>query len=129
AAIAGPRQLPVEAEPQAEQAPPASAALAIPTWDPPATTPAASPNPPAPESSDNIPLDIMQWVRGVGSDERDAPPVSFDEPAPERMIAPDITRLAEAEQNQIPRDVLEIMRERHLGPTAAQPLTGRPNER
>jgi hypothetical protein len=114
ASIAGPRQVPVEAEPQAEQVPPASDALAIPAWDPPATTP-ASPNPPAPESSENIPLDIMQWARGVGSDERDAPPVSFDEPAPERMIAPDITRLAEAEQNQIPRDVLEIMRAMHLG--------------
>jgi len=111
AAIAGPRQVPVETQPQAEQAPPASAALATPTWEP----PAVAPNPPAPDSSENMPLDIMQWARDVGSDERDAPPVSFDEPAPERMIAPDITRLAEAEQNQIPRDVLEIMRAMHLG--------------
>jgi len=111
AAIAGPRQVPVEAE----QAPPASAALAIPAWEPPAATPEVAPNPVVPEASDSIPLDIMQWARGAGGDERDAPPVSFDEPSPERMIAPDITRLAESEENQIPRDVLDIMRARHLG--------------
>ena len=89
--------------------PPAPAGSAIPAWDPPATTVSA-----------DIPLDIMQWARGVGSDERDAPPVTFEEPAPERVTAPDIARLAEAEENVIPRDVLEIMRARHLGAGAGQ---------
>jgi|GEM_PF-5709593 hypothetical protein len=107
------RAAPAATAPIAQQAePPAAAALPpIPEWRPPATDARASP-PAAPE---NIPLDVLQWARGVGSDERDAPPVSFDEPAPAAVIAPDIARLSQSQQNHIPQDVLEIMRSRHLG--------------
>jgi len=104
-------------------APPATpvATRTSPEWQAPEAP--ASVAPPA----EDLPLDLMQWTRSAGNDE--LPPVTFEEPAPAGVIAPDLARLAEAEQNRIPRDVLEIMRERHLGPTAAQSPTGRPNER
>lgn len=115
----------VEASPRRDATitPPAApvAALTVPDWQPPVVTAPAAP------PAGDAPLDLTQWTRGAGSDEM--PPVTFDEPAPADVIAPDIARLAEATQNRIPRDVLEIMRERHLGPAAAQSLTGRPNDR
>jgi hypothetical protein len=119
-AAPSPRETPI--------APPAApiAALTVPDWQPPEAAFAVAPSSAAPPAED-APLDLMQWTRGGGSDEM--PPVAFDEPAPAGVIAPDIARLAEAEQNQIPREVLEIMRERHLGPTAAPSLRGQQNER
>jgi hypothetical protein len=118
-AAPSPRETPI--------APPAApiAALAVPDWQPPEAALSVAPSAVTPEV--NAPLDLMQWTRGAGSDEM--PPVAFDEPAPAGVIAPDIARLAEAEQNQIPREVLEVMRERHLGPAAAPSVRGQQNER
>ena len=117
AAIAEPRQTPAAERaatpPIPEQAePPTAAAMPpIPEWRP----PEAAARSPTAEASENIPLDVLQWARGVGSEERGAPPVSFEEPAPVAVIAPDIARLSQSGQNHIPQDVLEIMRSRHLG--------------
>jgi len=107
------RAAPAAPPPIVQQAePPAVAPLPpIPEWRPPENAARAAP----PAVPENIPLDVLQWARGVGSDERDAPPVSFDEPATAAVIAPDIARLSQSEQNHIPQDVLEIMRSRHLG--------------
>jgi hypothetical protein len=129
AALAEPRNPPA-AEPAAPAAtltipqqtePPAAADLPpVPEWRPPEAADRASISA-APE---NLPLDVLQWARGVGSDKRAAPPVIFDEPAPAAVIAPDIARLSQSEQNHIPQDVLEIMRSRHLG-TGIGPANGR----
>jgi hypothetical protein len=121
AAIAEPRDPPAVERASAptlpqQPEPPASAAPLpplppLPEW----RQPEAAARPPAAAASEDIPLDVMQWARGVGSEERGAPRVSFDEPAPAAVIAPDIARLSQSEQNHIPQDVLEIMRSRHLG--------------
>lgn len=67
------------------------------------------------ERREDGPLDIMRWSRGV------APPDEMAELAARldadrlKPLAPDVAALARAEGNHMPRDVLEALRQRHLG--------------
>ncbi|MCG6122093.1 MAG: hypothetical protein MEP57_05225 [Microvirga sp.] len=61
------------------------------------------------------PLDLMRWSRGVAPpDELAQLAASLDAQQP-RPLAPDVAALARADENRMPRDVLEVLRERHLG--------------
>jgi hypothetical protein len=97
-----PAALSVAVEPASARSTPPVPTPPVPTMPVP-TMPAASISP-----------ELEQWTRGIN----DGSPVYFDEAAPSAIVAPDISALAGAEENLLPRDVLEIMRARHLGPQA-----------
>lgn len=108
----------VAPEPVAAPAPaPASPPLSVPTppvvirAEPPVARPPLDPEARRPDG----PLDIMRWSRGVAPpDEMAELAARLDADSP-RPLAPDVAALAGAEGNHMPRDVLEALRQRHLG--------------
>ncbi|TVR08970.1 MAG: hypothetical protein EA385_08520 [Salinarimonadaceae bacterium] len=98
-------------------APPAVAAPTAPTPSVVISAQASLAEAPALALPDDGPLDIMRWSKGVAPpDEMAELAATLDEDRP-KPVAPDIAALSRAEENHMPRDVLEVLRERHLGMT------------